>query len=175
MSDRPRRLRGFSYKGQYRYFVTVCTHERVPVFEDAVHASWVMTQIQQLFGPKHFAVIAYCVMPDHVHLLLEGLNADADLRATMHSWKQKTGFTWSRRSRSRLWQEGFYDYVLRDYDSVPGVMRYIVDNPVRRGLSSPESPYPFVGSSGYARAELDKSSATWRPTCRFIDATKRSS
>jgi putative transposase len=163
VSDRPRRLRGFSYKGQYRYFVTICTYGRVPVFEEPTHASWVMTQIQQLFSPRHFAVIAFSVMPDHVHLLLEGLTTDADLKATMHSWKQRTGFAWSRSSGGRLWQEGYYDYVLRDYDSVPGVVRYIVDNPIRRGLSSPESPYPYVGSSRYARTELDAAAADWRP------------
>jgi REP element-mobilizing transposase RayT len=155
--------------------VTICTRDRVPVFEDATHASWVMTRIQQLFGPKHFAAIAFCVMPDHVHLLLEGLTTDADLKATMHSCKQRTGFAWSRNSGGRLWQEGFYDYVLRDYDSVLGVVRYIVDNPIRRGLSSPGSPYPYVGSSRYARTELDAAAADCRLQPPATDANARSS
>jgi len=159
VSDRPRRLEGFSYKGRHRYFVTICTRDRVRVFEEATHASWVTTQIQQLFEPTHFAVLAFCVMPDHVHLLFEGLTTDADLKATMHNWKQRTGFAWKQTNGGRLWQEGFYDHVLREFDSVPGVVRYIVDNPIRRGFGS---SYPYVGSSRYTRPELD-GAADWYP------------
>lgn len=136
MPNRPRRLAGFSYLGKYRYFVTICTYRRQAVFENTEAAAWLTDQIQPLFEPMHFAVIALCVMPDHVHLLLEGRTDDADLREAMHVWKLRTGFAWKQRTGCRLWQEGFYDYVLRQFDSVPGIAKYIVDNPISYGRES---------------------------------------
>ena len=49
--------------------------------------------------------LAACVMPDHVHVLLEGARDDADLIGAVHAWKQSTAFTWKRRTGTRLWQK----------------------------------------------------------------------
>lgn len=137
MPNRPRRLAGFSYRGKYRYFVTVCTYQRQAFLQTGEAAAWLTDQIQQVFEPMQFAVIAFCVMPDHVHLLLEGLTDDADFRRAMRLWKLRTGFAWKQRTECRLWQESFYDYVLRRFDSVPGIAKYIVDNPISSGRDSP--------------------------------------
>jgi len=103
-------------------------------------------------------------MPDHVHLLLEGCNEDADLRSAMHTWKQRTGFEWKRRCGQRLWQSGYYDYVLRDEDSVPAIVKYIIANPVRAGIVADASRYPFTGSSRYRLEDLADGVMDWRPT-----------
>src|SRR5678810_653880 len=133
--NRPPRLEGFSYVGRYQYFLTICTDRRRAVFKKREAALWVTSHIQQFFEPKQFAVISYCVMPDHVHLLLEGATDGADFKAVVHDWKVKTGYEWKRRTGQRLWQEGFYDHVLREEESVRSVVRYILDNPIRAGLS----------------------------------------
>jgi len=103
-------------------------------------------------------------MPDHVHLLLEGCNEDADLRSAMHTWKQRTGSEWKRRFGQRLWQSGYYDYVLRDEDSVPAIVKYIIGNPVRAGIVADASQYPFTGSSRYRLEDLADGVMDWRPT-----------
>ena len=120
MSNRPQRLSGFSYVGAYQYFLTICTNGRRKWFEDEPAATWMTGQITQFFETRHFAVIAFCVMPDHVHLLLEGTTEDADLRAAMHVWKLTTGFAWTQQTRERLWQEGYYEHVVREEDPVVG-------------------------------------------------------
>ena len=122
------------------------------------------TQILQFFEPRQFAVIAFCVMPDHVHLLLEGLTDDADLRAVMHNWKLRTGFAWTQRAGERLWQQGFHDYVLRDDDSVPALVKYIINNPIRAGLTDDVTRYPYAGSSRYSPADLVAAAVDWRPS-----------
>jgi len=76
---------------------------------------------------RAFVVLAYCVMPDHAHLLLEGIDETADVREAMRAWKQRTGFDWKRRTRTPLWQEGFHDRVLRDSDDTRAVVRYVLD------------------------------------------------
>ena len=81
--NRPPRLNGFSYVGLYQYFLTICTDRRMAHFQDKPAAIWMTTQITHFFEPKQFAVIAFCVMPDHVHLVIEGLTDEADLRRVM--------------------------------------------------------------------------------------------
>jgi len=39
-----------------------------------------------------------------------------------------------------------YDHVLRKEESIEGVARYILDNPVRKGLVSDYKEYPFSWS-----------------------------
>ena len=76
---------------------------------------------------------------------------DAELVASdfikwLDLWRQLTGFYWRRCTGRFLWEEGYWDYTLRDEDSVLGVASYIVWNPVRAGLVRRPELYPFTGS-----------------------------
>jgi len=46
------------------------------------------------------------------------------------------------------WQKDFYDHVLRKNEDMVAQIKYILDNPVRRGLVSSWDEYPFSGSIG---------------------------
>ncbi|HEY7446911.1 MAG TPA: transposase [Vicinamibacterales bacterium] len=161
--DRPPRVSGFSYVGLHQYFLTICTAARQPSFEEDESASWLCEQILKAFEPLQFAVVAFCVMPDHVHLLLEGLRDDADLRMAVHNWKLRTGFAWKQRSGRRLWQEGYFDYVLRDEDQVVDIVKYILNNPLRAKLVDDPTKYPYVGSTRYPLSELVDTVSDWEP------------
>jgi hypothetical protein len=54
--------------------------------------------------------------------------------------------------------------VLRDEDAVPGVVRYLVGNPVRAGLIDDAGRYPHSGSSRYRMADLLDVVEDWRPS-----------
>jgi REP element-mobilizing transposase RayT len=96
------RLTAFDYCGLYRYFLTICTAERAPLFvrEDAV--SLVLLELSRTCDVEHFAVIAYCFMPDHLHALVEGMRDDCDLRRLARVFKQRSSFQWKRRMRAGL-------------------------------------------------------------------------
>jgi REP element-mobilizing transposase RayT len=96
-------------------------------------------------------------MPDHVHLLVEGLTVDADLRRFARNAKQVTGQTYGRRMRTRLWQEGYYDRILRADDDARAIARYIIENPVRAGLAKTPSEYPYLGSGVWSVEDLIES------------------
>ena len=57
-------------------------------------------------------------------------------------------------TRDRLWQEGYYDHVLREADDVAEVIAYIVNNPVRAKLVVSPAEYPFWGSFTHTRDEI---------------------
>ena len=140
--SRPKRLAKHKYVGRARYFLTFCTCRRVRAFADPEVAAQTLEQFRRTATIERFEILAYCLMPDHAHLLVEGLTANSDLRRFAKMAKQRSGGVHRRRCGARLWQEGYFDRVLRDRDDAGEIARYIVNNPTRAGLSS----YPHVGS-----------------------------
>ena len=140
--SRPKRLPTHNYVGRAIYFLTFCTYERVEAFRDSEVAVRTVEQFRRTAAIEQFAIRAYCLMPDHMHLLVEGLSASSDLKRFAKMAKQRSGGVHRRRCGQRLWQEGYFDRVLRDGDDPAAVARYISENPLRAGLSN----HPHVGS-----------------------------
>jgi putative transposase len=139
------RIEGFSYCGPYRYFFTNCVSKARPVFRNLGEGQSVIDQLLLTSARFEFAVLAYCVMPDHVHALVDGLSASADFRGFMRLWKQHTGYGWKQRHGKRLWQPGYHEYVLHSDDLSASFVEYILQNPVRAGLVSAADDYPLSG------------------------------
>ena len=93
-------------------------------------------------------------MPDHLHALVEGCREDADVTAFVARFRQSSGYGYRRRCGARLWQEGYYDHVLREEDDTFEIARYVVANPVRAGLCEDAHTYPHLGSGLYSLDEL---------------------
>jgi putative transposase len=136
----------FEYRGRYSYFLTFCTDQRRERFVDASVAEMVIDQILRAATRFEFAVLAYCLMPDHLHLLVHGTSDGADLRRFAKRVKQTSGQIHRRRFSEVLWQEGHYDRVVRPEEDLSGIARYIIENPLHAGLVSSPLHYPFVGS-----------------------------
>jgi putative transposase len=144
----------FSYRGFHAYFVTCCAGHRRAHFADAGCVDIVTRHLLHLAGACDFEVSAYCFMPDHVHVLLEATSVDSELSRLMNSWKQHTGYAHARGTGSRLWQNGYYDHVLRNDEDRLGIIAYLLSNPLRAGLVSDLSRYPFWGSGVWERDQL---------------------
>ncbi len=95
-----------------------------------------------------------CFIPDHLHLLTEGLSEDADLRRFVHEFKQRSAFEYKRAAGQPLWQARYHDHVLRNDEATKSVAGYIIQNPVRAGLVEDPRRYPFLGSEVYAMEDL---------------------
>ena len=130
---RPRRLSGFDYLGRHRYFLTLGTLRRAPAFRDANVVGPVLEQLLRTANDCSFAVLAYCFMPDHLHMLVEGATETAYLRAFIKRFRQRATIAAAPVVDASLWQDGYFERVLRTEDSVLDVIGYIVQNPVRAG------------------------------------------
>ena len=159
----PPRVKSFSYCGLHRYLITLSTSYRARHFANAGHARALSSQIPPFFAARSFEVLAYCLMPDHLHLVLEGTSDAADLREAVRAWKQRTGYDWKQRTGARLWQPGYHDRVLREGDDARLVVRYVLHNPVRAGLVRTANEYPWSGSLRYTLAELQEYAGSWTP------------
>jgi len=140
------RLPAASYVGLRRYFLTFCCFERRECFLQEEFNQYFVDKLREQAATYQFAVPAYCLMPDHVHLLVEALAVNANLAPFVKAFKQVTGFEFERRTGKRLWQRYYYDHVLRPKDNPDGVAWYIWLNPVRAGLSVEAKQYRFLGS-----------------------------
>jgi putative transposase len=154
MSERPHRLAGFSYKGLHRYSLTFCGYERRILFVDADVVQEALAQILQSAARHGFAVFAYCFMPDHLHLLAAGQTNDADLIAFAKDVKQRVAYHYLGAHAGLVWQKGYYDRILRDDEATLTVARYILENPVRKGLVREPRDYPFSGSALWSWEQL---------------------
>ena len=168
MREKRPRLDSHCYVGLRRYFVTICCDYRHTAFTSESLVSAVVAEFLRAADQEHVAVIAYTYMPDHAHALVEGLDVAADLQSFMHRAKQLTGFEYKKLAGRRLWQPSYDDRVLRSEDGTWDVVRYICDNPVRRGLVQCWDQYPFSGSGIMTRDQMgtelaQRPSRRWRP------------
>ena len=106
-------------------------------------------------------------MPDHAHLLVEGLAECSDMKAFVKLAKQQSGYQYKRDCGRRLWQPSYYDRTLRDEESTLSVMWYILSNPVRANLVAQWEDYPFLGSTTHTMSEIRDAwtdhEQAWRP------------
>jgi REP element-mobilizing transposase RayT len=131
------------------YFVTFCTHERTPCLaRDEIHAASVLFagKAEHDFG---IAVGRYVIMPDHVHLFVRG-GPDFVLGRWVGMLKHSLGRASTlSRTDNQIWQEGFFDHVLRSDESYAQKWQYVRENPVRAGLVSRSEDWPYQGEIVY--------------------------
>jgi putative transposase len=162
MRQRRPRLNPALYIGYQRYFLTFCTTHRQSRFIHAESVACVHDQILQIAGLFDMEETAYCFMPDHVHLLVEGCSDSADALAFVHRAKQLSAYVFAQALGQKLWQPSFFDRILRDDEASLSVARYIFENPVRAGLVTNPEHYPFSGSAKYSVKEIMEA-ICWQP------------
>ncbi|MFQ5715186.1 MAG: transposase [Candidatus Scalinduaceae bacterium] len=140
------RLKHFDYKDNYRYFVTLCTYNKMLVFTNKSKVSWLINVLRKQSKTSSFRIWAYCFMPDHLHLLTEGVDSDSDMKKFISSYKQCTGFHYKKETGLRLWQINYYEHVLRREEETTALARYISANPVRKGIVEDFAQYELLGS-----------------------------
>jgi putative transposase len=86
---------------------------------------------------------AWCIMPDHIHLLLQ----DDEIIDFVRLFKGRmTPKAFAIDNNRRLWQRSFYDHALRKEEALNEIALYIWENPVRAALVAHPSEYVWSGS-----------------------------
>ena len=87
---------------------------------------------------KVYTLYAYCVMSNHVHLLINTLETNEDyLYKIMQDFKKRTGKLCNRhldRTGNSFWEEEYYDHLVRDEKEFHNILNYIYNNPVKAKL-----------------------------------------
>lgn len=99
---------------------------------------------------KKYNVISWCIMPNHVHVLIEVMK-NISLSSILHSWRSFSSNEINKvlNRRGRLWMPEYFDRFIRDNDHFNNVVDYIHNNPVKAGLVKEATEYKW-SSAGYA-------------------------
>jgi len=96
------------------------------------------------FDSERYRLIAWCVMPNHVHVLAE-LKTGTRLDAVVHSWKSYTAKQANRllERNGSFWAPEYFDRFMRDEEHVARTAVYIEANPVKAGLCANICDWPY--------------------------------
>ena len=89
---------------------------------------------------KEYDLICYCLMPNHVHILIKPLFKTKDkpysIAGIMKNHKSYTAVKSNKilKRNGQFWHRGYYDHYIRDENELYNVIRYILNNPVKAGL-----------------------------------------
>jgi len=131
------------------YFVTVTLLDRRVDLSDGRLAPLVVSALKH-FEEKRYLLFDYVVMPDHVHFLVKPLQIDGEwlpLSRIYHSFKSFTANQINRAlgRTGALWQDDTYDRVVRGRTDFEEKAKYILMNPLRKGLVSDPLLWPWWG------------------------------
>jgi len=119
------------------YHITTVTLGREPVFSDLRNARLLITSLHQAQIRDEASTLAFVVMPDHLHWLMQ-LGEGQSLSRVVRTVKAVT----SHKLGKGIWQKGFHDHALGSDEDLVDVARYIVANPLRAGLVERLGDYP---------------------------------
>ena len=100
------------------------------------------------YDGNKYKIIAWCIMPNHVHTLIEVFNG-ISLSEIIHSWKSYSANQINKllNRTGQVWMMEYFDRYIRDYEHFDKVVNYIHNNPVKAGLVKYPSEYRW--SSAY--------------------------
>ena len=132
--------RGLYQQKDQAFSITICTHKNIPLLKE--YGNLIFQSIME--GPlsKKSNIVAFCVMPDHVHFLLAPISEN--LIDLIGRWKSYTTHLIEMKGyKEKVWQRSFYDHALRKEEDLMKVAEYIVCNPLRKGLVRYWEEYPY--------------------------------
>ena len=152
--ERHHRLPKDLYTGEAIVAFTACVLGRETLFSDHSVVEVFATELRRAASRHACAVVVYCFMPDHLHVVFQGTSPVADLWSAMVFFKQRTGY-WLKSNRPGVrWQKDSHDRVVRRQENLVDYVRHIVDNPGRHGLVPDWRDYHGLGSDVFKLEDL---------------------
>ncbi len=132
-------LRRFNIKDTY-YFITTVTYNRNDILTKDIKLFWESW--------KRINPLAWVILPDHFHIIIHINNEN--ISSIMHRFK----ITFSRRFRDKynvgkVWQNRFWDHIIRNQDDLNRHIDYIHYNPVKHGLLNDPFEYEYSSLMEY--------------------------
>ena len=138
------RLDPASYHQGHAFFVTTSTYMRYPWFSKSKELTREAVELLiKLASDRGSKLYAWCIMPEHIHLLLQDNNIIDFVRMIKGKLVPKAALL---KRDQRLWQRSLYDHGLRKEESLEHTAVYIWENPVRAGLVAHATEYAWSGS-----------------------------
>ena len=123
-------------------------------FEDADYGLY-LDMLVHSSARAHTEVWAYCLMPNHVHIILAPRDADGLRRTFADLHRRYTGYVNARtQTTGHLWQ-GRFGSVVMDEAHLVNAVRYVTLNPVRARLVERAVDWPWSSARAHLSGKDD--------------------
>ena len=121
------------------YAITILTHQRHRLFQRTETADLMIATLFRYRDQRKFALHAFAVMPDHLHVLITPAIDQSTARCVQLI---KGGFSFAVRAffPGEVWHPGYHEHRVRDGADFEAQKLYIANNPPRKNYPN----YPHV-------------------------------
>ncbi|MNI20592.1 Transposase IS200 like protein [compost metagenome] len=125
------------------YLLTAVTQERRPFFTDFRAGRLLVREFRRAHESGKVTSIAWVVMPDHFHWLVELHSGDLPKLVQATKARSARAINLDREGPTPVWQKGYFDRALRWEEDLKAAARYVIANPLRAGLVDKIGDYPL--------------------------------
>ena len=150
---KPTRLKGYDYSLPGAYFITICTQNRVKLFEmetvgndlcvvpspkNQIIHKW-LKETENKFN--NIKIDKYVIMPNHIHVIvvITERHAGRALQDVMKWFNTMTTNEYICMVKDdkfkpfdrKLWQKSYHDHIIRDEKDYLKIWKYIDENPLK--------------------------------------------
>jgi putative transposase len=127
-------------------FLTSITHHRQPLLTLDPFLDIYWDTLRRLQGIYSFRLIAYVLLPDHFHWLMQLQNETANFSKILQSFKRNFTRNYQKAhmidTPCTIWQYRFWDHLIRDGKDLEAHFDYIHWNPVKHYLVKNVEDWP---------------------------------
>ncbi len=143
----PRQARRKSESGIYHIMLRGINKQEI--FEDREDYSKFLETLNKYKAISEYKVFAYCLMSNHIHLLLKVEKEDLDLIIKRIGGSYVYWYNWKYKRNGHLFQDRFKSEPVEDDAYLLTVVRYIHQNPLKAGLCKNIDDYKYSSYNEY--------------------------
>jgi putative transposase len=144
------------------YHIMIRGINRYDIFHDEEDYQRFLETILKIKGSDNFDVYAYCLMSNHVHLMLHEKKDEISKTMKQIGISYAWWYNWKYGRVGHLFQDRFKSESIKDDSHLLSVVRYIHSNPVKAGLVKEAEGYnrsscrTYYGAKEYPIGLTDK-------------------
>jgi len=142
---------------------TLVTYNRSPIFSNTQVSDLFLNLLNKITDQFHYKLIAYSLLPDPVHLILQLSHENPNFSLPIRELKRLFSVNYKKlnpllplpnssrqkHNETTIWQRRFWDHVIKDERDLERHLNYIHFNPVKHGFTDNPTNWPWSSYSNY--------------------------
>ena len=145
------------------YFFTLVTWNRRPIFNYPLAVEQLRTAVNTVRNNHPFRIIAWVILPDHLHMIWQLPEDDSDFptrwrlikghftRALSINHRHPSSIAWDSNPDRKIWQGRYWEHWIRNDQDLANHIEYIHYNPVKHGLVDAPIKWKFSSFADYVK------------------------
>ncbi|WP_422486885.1 REP-associated tyrosine transposase [Gudongella sp. DL1XJH-153] len=148
----PRAARMKSPTDYYHIMVRGINKERI--FADQAHKKFILELLKSNLSENKISVAAYCIMDNHLHLVLKGELEDISIALKKVNIKFAMKLNKEQDRVGHVFQDRYKSEIINNDQHLLQAIRYVHNNPVKAGIENDPKKYQWSSYSSYTGKDL---------------------